>query len=498
MTFRILLGIFLLFVFRLLAILIIPPNGDEVLYLYMADDIAHGAHFPLYTYEQQVLGTLNSWSIAPLFKLFGFTFLGARLWYGLFYFAFAGIYLWIVQRLFNRALAAYQLILLSILPFPLLFFTTVPCWMDVPFLAIVSLFLLILLADEGCKNSGWLSWALGFVGGLGIWCNPLFIIWLVPIGISGIWLIPQKGKIKLEIIFLLGFLAGLFPVWVHGLQTGTLMSLDRKGGAGFVSLANFPLILYFFFARMKYFLSTFSFGPVSPWVDRLIRGLSFIPLVIFLTSFGSLVFYFLRSFKGLKPSHKVFYTFMIIPPLVFMALYTSRDFSATRDEGMRFFVQLMIPYVFAISWQLERMGSAFLKNSLLGLLIGIVLLGYGFSGRELFQRKSRLSEVAYFLEKEGLRFGIADMGIAYPLNALSGHHTLTTPLPHHAPARSIWEKVKAAGPRYLILEHDNPQLRNELENDPKLKKQAVGPYDVFYGDSDYLASILDVQEPILG
>lgn len=496
---RILVGIFFLLTLRFLAVLLIPPGGDEVAQLYIADDIAQGVHFPVYFYQQDVMGTLESYFLAPFFRLFGFSFWGGRLYYSLFYFSFMGIYLWIVRRRFGPELTGYLFILLSILPFPALFFTTVIGWTEIPLLAILSLFLLLKMAearDAGRKTSG-PSLGLGMVCGIALWCNPLFILWLAPIGISLVWLIPPRGKARLLSIFFLGLLLGLLPVWLHGLQTGVFMSVKERGGLGFVREGSLLRVWYLFFARMKYFLSTFSFGSPSPWIDRSIRALSFIPLSIFLISFLSLLFHFLRSWRVQGPGEKVFYIFMIVPPLVFAALYGSRDFTG-KDEGMRFFLQLLIPYLFAAAWQLQRLKSNFLKKGLLALLGGVLFLGNLYSGSELFLKTSELRQLVRFLEKEGLRFGIADLGIAYPVNALSRHRVIATPLPHHAVSESIWKKVKAEGPRFLVLERENPQLRKELEGDPNLKEASVGPYDIFYGDSDYLKSILDVREPILG
>ena len=489
-------GIFLLLALRFLAIWLIPPGGDEVVQLYIADDIARFRQLPIYFYDQALMGTLESYFLAPVFKLFGFSFLAGRIAYSLFYFSFMAMFLGVTRRLFGRELSFYLLILLSILPFPALFFTTVIGWAEIPMLAILSLVLLLKAAHEEPGRLGWPSLGLGFVCGIAFWCNPLFAVWLVPIGISLIGLGLTKGA-RLPAGFLLGLLVGLFPVWIHGLRTGILMNLSDRGGGGFVALGDLARVFYLFFARMKYFLSTFSFGPVSPWSDQLIRGLSFIPFLIFSISFGSLVLYFLRSYKRLKREEKIFYSFVILPPLVLMLLYCSRNFIA-RDEGMRFFVQLLAAYPFAVAWQLERLKSTVWKKGCLGILLGVLILGNLFSGREMVRRGSELRNLAQFLEREGLRFGIADIGIAYPLNVLTRHRVLTTPLLHHAASDSIWERVKAGGPRFLILERQNPQLRGDVERDPHLKKTSVGAYDVFYGESDYLSSILDVREPILG
>jgi len=492
---RVLWGLLLALSLRLFAILIIPPGGDEVAQLYMADDIAHFTRFPIYFDQQAAMGTLESYFLAPLLRLFGFSYLAARLGYSLFYFTFMGIYLWIVKRLFSRELTAYLFILLAVLPFPALFFTTVIGWAEIPFLAIVSLALLLAMTKK-LKRSLGPSFALGFVCGIAIWCNPLFVIWMVPIGISVVWLIPQSGARKIPWGALLGLLVGLFPVWIHGLETGILMGIEDNAKRGLANVEDVPRIFYLFFARMKYFLSTFSFGSTSPWIDTLIRGLSLFPFLIFWVSFGSFVFYVFRSRKIQKPKEKVFSYFVIFPPFVLMILYCSGNF-LLKDEGMRFLLQLVIPYVFVVSWQLQRLPSKVWKKGLLSLLVGGFLAGTLFSGREMIRRGSEFRELIRFLEKERLYFGIANVGTAYPLNILSGHRVVATPLPHHAISNSIWGRVKAGGPRFLILERQNPQLRKELESDPNLKKAAVGSYDVFYGESAYLVSLLDVQEPIL-
>lgn len=493
---RILLGLFLFLAFRLVALLIIPPTGDEAIELYMADDIAHFRQFPVYFYQQNVLGTFESYFLAPFFRLFGLSLLGGRIYYSFFYFSFVAIYLWIVRRLFSRELTVYLFILLSILPFPALFFTTEIGRAEIPLLAVLSLALLLKMTPPW-EGSVRYSLALGFVCGVAFWCNPLFLMFLIPIGIHVIWLIPRKNDLRGPFGFFLGFLVGLFPVWLHGLQTGTFMSVKDKGGAGFVQLGELPRVLYLFFVRMKYFFSTFSFGSVSPWVDGMIRSFSLIPFSIFAISYGSLLFHFFCSPKVFGLRERVFYSFMIVPPLVFAILYCSRNFTL-RDEGMRFFVQLVIPYVFVVSWQLERLRSKFWKKVWLGLLIGVLLLGNFFSGREMIRRGGELRQLARFLEEERLHFGIADLGIAYPINLLTQHRVIATPLPHHAASRTIWESVKAGGPEFLILERHNPQLRENLQKDRNLKKKSIASYDIFYGKSDYLTSILDVQEPFLG
>lgn len=492
---QIFIGIAVLLSLRLLAILIIPPGGDEVAQLYMADDIAHLTRFPIYFYQQAVMGTIESYLLAPFFRIFGFSFLGARLFYGLFYLTLMGIYLWIVRRLFSRGLTTYLFVLLTVLPFPILFFTTLFGWLDLPLSALVSLAILLAMTEER-KEPFWKPFTLGLVCGIGIWCNPLFVIWMVPIGMSVVWLLPRNGTRTRPWVCLLGLWVGLLPVWIHGLQTGILMGIEDNARRGLANPEDVPRIFYLFFARLKYFLTTFSFGSISPWVARLISGLSFIPFFIFVVSFGSFIFYVFRSRKILKLKEKVFSSFVIYPPFVLILLYCSGNF-LLKDEGLRYLLQLLIPYVFVVSWQLERLKSKVWKKGVLGLLVGVLLLGNLFSSLEMIRRGSQLRELVRFLEKERLYAGIAGVGTAYPINVLSHHRVIATPLPHHAISDTIWERVKAEGPRFLVLERPNSQLRKELEGDPTLKKASVGSYDVFYGESDYLTYLIDAQDPIV-
>jgi len=428
----ILFGGFALLIFRLLAIFIIPPGGDEVIHLYIAEDIATLSRFPVYFYQQEMMGTLESYVIAPFFRLFGFSFWGGRLYYSLFYLSFMALYLGVVRRLFNRELTTYLFILLSVLPFPALFFTTVVGWNEILAFAALSLVLVLKIANQRGKGSG-SSWMLGFLSGLAFWCNPLFVIWLAPIGISLIWLIPMSWKRKLPLWFVFGFLVGLFPVWIHGFQTGTSMNLGSYVTSGLTKVEDLPLVFYLFFARLKYFLTTFSFGPVSPLVDGLTRWLTLIPFSLFLGSFGALLFHVVRSGSVQSVKEKVFYSFTILPPFALLILYCSRGAVFSQTEGLRFFLQLLPAYVFAVSWWISGLRSPYWKKGILGLLGAILLLGFLYSGKEMFQRTSNFREVIRFLERKNLHFGIADIGIAYSLNALSQNRILATPVPYRAP-----------------------------------------------------------------
>lgn len=479
--------------FRLLAIFILPPDGDEVVHLHIADDIGHFVRFPVYFYQQEMMGPLESYFLAPFIRFFGFSFWGGRLAYGLFFLSFLGMFCTVVRRLFDRELAVYLFLLLSFLPFPILAFTTVVGYFEVLTLALLSLVLLLKMAGQ--IEGGWgSSLGLGVLSGLAFWCNPIFVVWLAAIGVGLIWLIPHSWPRKLPYGFLMGFLVGLFPLWIHGLQAGTLMTVKGHAGGDFARLQEVPEIFYLFFARLKYFLSTSSFGSVSPLIDELIRWLSLIPFVFFWFAFGTLIFSFVRSGKTATSQEKIFYSFVILPSLMLILLYSSRHLVA-EDEGARFFLPLLIPYAFVLAWWVRQFRSNFLKKAVLALLFSVLSLGYVFSGREAFRKTSEFREAARFLEKENLHFGMADIGIAYGLNVLSGHQILATPVPYRAPYEPILKKVQQETPQFFILGRRDNRFRKKLEGDSNLTKMSLTDYDIFYGRSELLKHLVTLTDP---
>lgn len=481
-----------LLVFRTVAIFILPPGGDEITHLYIARDIADFSQFPVYFYKQHIMGTLECYFIAPFFRLFGFSFWAGRFYYGLLYLAFVALYLGVVLRLFkDRELTFYLFLFLSALPFPALFFTTVIGWLDIVVLTALSLVLALKAADENEQAFRTCFW-LGLVCGLALWSNPLFVIWMAPIGISLVWIIPLSWKRKLPFWTFLGLLIGLIPVWIHGLQTGVLMSTEDHAGPSFARLEQVPLMIFLFLVRMKYFLSSFSFGSVSSFVDAPVRYFSFVPFTLFVISFMAVILYVLRSWIGLTLKEKIFYMFVTVPFFILAVLYVSRDLSG--DEGMRFFVQILIPYVFALSWGIRRIRSLFWKRGILGLLVGVLLLGNLFSGREMLRRTSELREVVRVLEEKDLRFGIGQFGFSFALNILSRDRLTVTPLFYQTTYEPIRLKVKREGAQFLIWLRRDSELLRRAAADPNLKRFSVGPYDVYYGDSDFLRGLVDTTD----
>lgn len=486
-------GILALLVFRILAIFVIPPLDDEAVELRMADDIGRFVNFPVYFYQQAYMGPLECYLLAPFLRLFGSSLPAGRTLNSIFFLSFMAMFLWVVRRLFDRTLTATLFILLCVLPFPILFFTTTIGWAESLTLDMVSLILLLKVVEAPVKARS-TSWMLGFVSGLAFWCNPIFVVWLVPIGIGLAIQIPSSWKRGLPVYFLVGFIVGLFPIWIHGLQTGTLISMagTSLSSSQFAGPEDMPKIFYLFFARMKYFLTSFSYGMESPVAGFSIRWASWVPFSLFVISFASLALFFARRRDALSPKERLFYVFVLVPPVVLVCLYSARNF--LNDEAMRFFLPLVIPFTFSMAWWLREHCSPILRKWILCLLLGVEIAGTLFSAKGELKKKSELEQLVRHLEEKGLTTGIAEFGLAYSLNILSHNRLLVSPPWYNAADRTVLEKVRKGEPHFFILDHSTGRFRKRLEADPHLRKTSWRRYDIFYGDSGLLKQFVTMGE----
>ncbi len=489
MKFWIILVFFLFVTLRISALLTIPPIFDEMVQLYMARDIAQGIRFPLYFDGQQYMGPLESYVLAPFIRLFGFSLIKGRIFNELFFITFVVLFLREVRRLFDRETAFYLYALLSILPFTALFFTTIVGYGEVLTLAAISLvFLMKVFRDP--KPAG-AALGLGVVSALALWANSIFFLWLIPIALSLLGLVPSTWKKKVPLWFAVGFLVGFFPVWIHGFQTGTFLSV-QAAGARLTKLENVPLIFFLFFARLRFFLSTYSFGPDPTFLRQAILVASFFPLTLFLFSAANLASFFLKSYRERTSVERAFYLFILLPVIILGIFYCHRDLK--EDEGMRYFIPLVMPFAFVIAWQIRSLGSSFWKGAVLTSLAAILFVGSVESFKIQHFRTQELRDIFHFLDEKELRYGMSVNDPGYALNALGEEKILVTPFLLNARNRAIWEKVKEKGPQFFILEFTDPIFRNRLEKDPLITKKSFVRYEVFYGSSKLFEEILNTKQ----
>ncbi|GEM_PF-1657227 len=487
LRFWIFVGLFFFLILRVFAVSTIAPTYDEMVQNYMAYDISRLVRFPVYFDGQQYMGPIESYLMAPFFKWFGFTYIKARIYHGLLYVSFLTIYLWIIRKLFDRELAVYLWVLLAIVPFTVLYFTSIVGYEEILPLAVLSLFILLQIS-YGTRQPKILSFFLGVIFGLGFWANAIFVIWFPPL-MSGLWMALPPGRKKGALLAAsAGIAAGVFPIWVHGFRTGEWLSLIVAGGS-FAKSGDLTHFIYLFFARMKYFLTSFAFSGGAGLENHWIRYASIVPFAILAVSFGSFIYSFWRNWSDKSVQERILFLFMALPPFVLTVLYSSRQLSD--DEGIRYFLPLMITYAFVTAWWIRQFRFVFWKWAVLGSMAAILSFTTLHSFAWVVGQRSELIQISNFLRKRELRYGIAEMNLAYPLNALDEKYFVVTPVPHDARYEPILSLVREKGPSFLILEKVNRRYRDKIEADAALSRASLYGYDIFYGSSKVLYKILE-------
>lgn len=443
----------------------------------MTEDIAQLRNLPLYFYGQQFMGPVESYILAPFVRIFGSFYLWVRFWNELFYLGFMAGAVWVSRRLFDKELKAWVLLLAAACPFPVLFYTTIVGYGEILFLAVLSLILLIQLSSRSVGGYA-LAMILGLVSGLAMWCNAIFTVWLVPIGLSLVFLIPLSWRRRLPLGFLLGFFLGLIPAWISGLLSGTPMNI-HAASKPINSIHHVPAHFFIFFARLKNFL--------TPHLSRA----AWLPFLCFGISWVHLLFSGKTSFDSPK---KVWRNFILIPPVLLAGLYVSRDLGW--DEGIRYFLPLWVSFVFATAWWLRSLTSFFWKQTILALISSILLLSSLLSLRMQADLTAKYRELLYFLDSQQLHYGVGDLYASYGMNAMSRGRILMSPARFETRSQRLWQTVKENHPNFFVFEKVGHRFRERLESDPKIKHISLAIRDVYYGPADIFSEILESRERI--
>ncbi len=465
---------------RAAAILLIVPTFDEIGQNYITNDIAHLVRFPIYFDGQNYMGPLESYLMAPFFRLFGNTYFHARIYNQIFYLIFAAILLRILWKRFGQEIAFYALSMLCVLPFTALFFTTIVGHAEILMLAALALQMLLAVAEKP-QQSAFPAFGLGLVSGLAFWCYGIFIIWMLPTALS-LFVLCFQGKYPKRILFFsaAGLFAGLIPCALYFLQTGIFMGMEGGGGK-FISLSRIPGLVYLCFARLKYFFASSFISNAPPAVKALNKALSFYPTAVFLAAFLGGVFYYLRTFRQKNPAEKILWFYMILPVPILLVLYSLRDL--TQDEGMRLFLPLLVSFVFFMSVGLKTIKSLALRRLILGGLLGTWLVTdiFSFQGQALKLREA--NQIVEFLSQKDLRYGLGDMKISYTLNILSRGALTVSPIQPFVRYKPLWEEVETHGASFFVTDR-NGGYSDLLTQSSGLQKQTMGDYEVFYGPSE--------------
>ncbi len=202
----------------LLAVDAIPFNADEAIVALMARHINQGS-FPAFFYGQAYMGSLDAWLVALGFRLFGEQIWVIRLVQILLHLGYLATTWLLVRRFFADAkMAVFTVLVMSIPPVLITTYTTATLGGYGETLLLGNVILYFgYEVTFGAWGGKWWAWVvLGLAGGLAFWTLGMAGIYLLTVGVLGLW----KFRVKtIPFYFLagLGFLIGSLPWWMENI-----------------------------------------------------------------------------------------------------------------------------------------------------------------------------------------------------------------------------------------------------------------------------------------
>ncbi len=216
-------------------------NGDEAMMTVMAQHISEGKEHPIFYYGQNYLGTLEAYTGALLFKIFGFSVWSMRLGSVLFYTGFLICMYLITSRIFTKSFALVVLLLLSLGSQYVYSYQISPLgYTELSFLCALLFLLAYALAANNPSYGRWLRpigflcW--GILAGLLVWEQLVTAPYIL---VSGLLLLLccWRSLLKGSIVFVaLGLIIGAWPLISYNLHAApgtdslhTFLSMSSLG-----------------------------------------------------------------------------------------------------------------------------------------------------------------------------------------------------------------------------------------------------------------------------
>ncbi|MEA3351726.1 MAG: glycosyltransferase family 39 protein, partial [Chloroflexota bacterium] len=194
---------------------VVPFNSDEAVVALMARHILQGER-PIFFYGQAYMGSLDAWLVAGAFRFFGEKVWAIRLVQTLLYLGFMYT-LWLLARRFfqSPAVSGFVALVVAIPPVVVTTYTTATLGGYGESLVLGNL--ILLLGYEvvfGRWGQQWMAWlGLGLVGGLAFWTLGIAGVYLLPVGLVGLWNFRMRN-VKYYSLSALGFVFGCSP-WLY-------------------------------------------------------------------------------------------------------------------------------------------------------------------------------------------------------------------------------------------------------------------------------------------
>lgn len=295
-----------------------------------------GSDYPLMSYGQAYLGSLEAIVAAFFFKLFGFNMFAFHLSPLLFALGFV-----IVVYFFGKDLGGEKFGLTAMafaaVPAPFLAIWSVAIKGGYPetlFFGTLLLWLAWRMIERKSEKSASAFW-IGVTAGLAWWCHPVSVYYLVPsaLALSLYFIRVLKTTAALRMVFfgLTGFLTGSLPFWIYNIQNHFL---SFAGGGGFHFDQMHLGIKNFFLAASP---SVFHFSPLFSGIPGALFAAALVVL------FGlSLLFLWKRT---------LFFLFF----LSVLFFYSNNQFGISGEPRYILFLYSVIP--FSLAWLCARLGK---------------------------------------------------------------------------------------------------------------------------------------------
>lgn len=482
----------------LLAADAVPFNSDEAIVALMARHILQGER-PIFFYGQAYMGSLDAWLVAAAFGLIGEGVLAVRVVQAILYLGYL-FTLWLLARRWLGERIANIAVLLAAVPTVLVStYTTASLGGYGETLFLGNLILLIgshVVLGDG--SGSWRAWlALGLVGGLAFWTLGLAALYLLPVGLVGLWRI-RSMRPPLVAWSLCGFIVASSPWWIHDLMSS---------GAAHTALTWATLASTTPAERLTGFLLLgvpALLGLRWPWSP------DFIPLPIailqltFYANAASLVVWLLRK-RGLKSVRQSWWL-LGLQVLGFAVLFVGTHFGI--DATGRYYLSLYLPLVlgmaFFVDWIWRRrvwagamllvVFTAVNATETWRAVLSDERLTTQFDPITRFDNRHDAALID-FLNRQGETRGYSNYWVSYRLAFLTREELIYTPvLPYKADMSysvldnryPAYDGLVAASTRVAYITTKHPSLDDRIREafdglNVSFAEAQIGDFHVFYG-----------------
>lgn len=484
----------------------VPFNGDEAIVGLMASHILEG-ETPVFFYGQAYMGSLDAWLVSLAFRMFGRSVESIRLVQGGLYLGYLFSVWWLGKLWFRDPRVGGTAALLSSLP-PVLLTTYTTASLggygEVLVLGNILLALGYLVIFGDHQKNGWSWLLLGGVGGMAFWALGISGIYILTIGVVGLWVLRWKFW-RYYLVAGVGFFAGSSPWWLYNLNHDweALRVLLSPGFEGFTLFEKFLGLIFIGLPGLV--------GMRPPWTSI------FFPWVLagLIFSFYLIVVVFVyinreEARSGFREGGAIIQSVFVV---VFFVVFILSSFGF--DATGRYLLPLYQPLLFLVSvfivlvWKRSHWIAAAAVFVLLGLNMWGTWLGAN-SPEKITTQLSEASrfdnnddeDLLTFLFQNDLDFGYTNYWVSFRLAFLSDEEFVyVAKLPYredlkYNPSSNrylLYEKLVDESNQTNFITADQPALDVFLQgwfSDREItyQEKAIGIYRVYFDFSRQVRS----------